>query len=237
MALWDYPQLFLQLALFQPIGGAAALSRDTPVEHTPSKLNPHAPNWTFRQNPLVPTASQPYSHGTSPHMHGSDDSLVHIIQQGQQQQRQLLNAVQIPKVELMTLDGDQLSYWGFIRMFDNCVEKDTVDSGSKLSCLLQYTSGKARSVIQCCAVMRPEQGYARARQLLEERFGNAFVITETWINKVTNGPVIKPHERHKLQEYADELRSCAETLQAMGNFAEISSQGSLVKIIRQKLQK
>ena len=161
-------------------------------------------------------------------MHGSDDSLVHIIQQGQQQQKQLLNAVQIPKVELMTFDGDPLSYWGFIRMFDNCVEKDTVDSGSKLSCLLQYTSGKvARSVIQCCAVMRPEQGYARARQLLEERFGNAFVITETWINKVTNGPVIKPHERHKLQEYADELRSCAETLQAMGNFAEISSQGSL----------
>ena len=215
----------------QPIGGAAALSRDIPVEHTRSRLNPHAPDWTFRQSPLVPTASQPYSHGTSPHMHGSDDSLVHIIQQGQQQQRQLLNAVQIPKVELMTFDGDPLSYWGFIRMFDNCVEKDTVDSGSKLSCLLQYTSGKARSVIQCCAVMRPEQGYARARQLLEERFGNAFVITETWINKVTNGPVIKPHERHKLQEYADELRSCAETLQAMGNFAEISSQGSLVKII------
>ena len=215
----------------QPIGGAAALSRDIPVEHTRSRLNPHAPDWTFRQHPLVPTASQPYSHGTSPHMHGSDDSLVHIIQQGQQQQRQLLNAVQIPKVELMTFDGDPLSYWGFIRMFDNCVEKDTVDSGSKLSCLLQYTSGKARSVIQCCAVMRPEQGYARARQLLEERFGNAFVITETWINKVTNGPVIKPHERHKLQEYADELRSCAETLQAMGNFAEISSQGSLVKII------
>ena len=215
----------------QPIGGAAALSRDIPVEHTRSRLNPHAPDWTFRQNPLVPTASQPYSHGTSPHTHGSDDSLVHIIQQGQQQQRQLLNAVQIPKVELMTFDGDPLSYWGFIRMFDNCVEKDTVDSGSKLSCLLQYTSGKARSVIQCCAVMRPEQGYARARQLLEERFGNAFVITETWINKVTNGPVIKPHERHKLQEYADELRSCAETLQAMGNFAEISSQGSLVKII------
>ena len=215
----------------QPIGGAAALSRDIPVEHTHSRLNPHAPDWTFRQHPLVPTASQPYSHGTSPHMHGSDDSLVHIIQQGQQQQRQLLNAVQIPKVELMIFDGDPLSYWGFIRMFDNCVEKDTVDSGSKLSCLLQYTSGKARSVIQCCAVMRPEQGYARARQLLEERFGNAFVITETWINKVTNGPVIKPHERHKLQEYADELRSCAETLQAMGNFAEISSQGSLVKII------
>ena len=77
----------------QPIGGAAALSRDILVEHTRSRLNPHAPDWTFRQNPLVPTASQPYSHGTSPHMHGSDDSLVHIIQQGQQQQRQLLNAV------------------------------------------------------------------------------------------------------------------------------------------------
>ena len=39
----------------QPIGGAAALSRDIPVEHTRSRLNPHAPDWTFRQHPLVPT--------------------------------------------------------------------------------------------------------------------------------------------------------------------------------------
>ena len=177
----------------------------------------------------VPSQLNPLAQEYRPDSENSN--LVHIIQEGQHQQRQLLDAMQIPKVELMTFDGDPLKYWGFIRTFDNNVERNTVDSGSKLSRLLQYTTGKAKMVIQSCAVMRPEEGYARARQLLEERFGNAFVITETWINKVTNGPAIKPHERDKIQDYADELRSCADTLQAMGNTAEISSQSSLVKII------
>ena len=161
----------------------------------------------------------------------SDDSLLQVIHQGQQQQRQLLNAIQIPKVEIAVFDGDPMKYWTFIRTFENSVEKDMVDSNSRLTRLLQYTSGKALKVIQSCAIMHPDEGYRRAKELLQERFGNPYTITETWIDHVTNGQAIKPHERQKLQDFADELRSCTETLKAMGNSAEINAQSSLVKII------
>ena len=211
-----------------PAGGATA-SRSTAV-HTHTVLNPHAPEWTAHR--ITPDNSTYLAdYGNPPQMHGKDDHLAYILQQGQWQQRQLINAIQIPKVELMMYDGDPLQYWGFIRMFDNSVEKDTVDNSAKLSRLLQYTSGRARAVIQCCAVMNPDMGYQRARQLLQERFGNSFIITETWIDQVTNGPQIKPNERQKLQDFSDELRSCMETLQAMGSSAEINAQSSLVKII------
>ena len=212
-----------------PAGGASASRSPTAVQ-THTVLNPYAPEWTAHCT-LPDTTAYLVDHSNPPQVHGKDDQLAHILQQGQWQQRQLINAIQIPEVELMTFDGDPLKYWGFIRMFDNSVEKDTVNSSSKLSLLLQYTSGRARAVIRCCDLMNPDMGYRRARELLQERFGNSFIITETWIDQVTNGPQIKPNERQKLQDFADELRSCMETLQAMGSSAEINVQSLLVKII------
>ena len=111
--------------------------------------------------------------------------LVNIIHQGQQQQCQLLNAIQIPKVEISVFDGDPMKYWLFIRTFENNVEKDTIDSCAKLARLLQYTTGKALKVIQSCAIMNPDDGYRRAKELLRERFRNPYTITETWNGHVT----------------------------------------------------
>ena len=186
-----------------------------PSQNTGSRyqLNPNAPAWT------------------GIHHDNSDGGLLNIIHQGQQQQRQLLNAIQIPKVEISVFDGDPMKYWTFIRTFENSVEKDTVDSCAKLARLLQYTTGKALKVIQSCAIMNPDDGYRRAKELLRERFGNPYTITETWIGHVTNGQTIKPNERQRLMDFADELRSCTDTLRAMGNTAEINAQSSLVKII------
>ena len=132
----------------------ATASKSTAV-HTLTMLNPHAPEWTAHST-LPDTTAYLADYSNPPQVHGKDDQLAHILQQGQWQQRQLFNAIQIPGVELMTYDGDPLKYWGFIYMFDNSVEKDTVDSSAKLSRLFQYTSGRARAVIQCCAVMNPD---------------------------------------------------------------------------------
>ena len=137
-----------------PAGGASA-SRSPTAVHTHTVLNPHAPELTAHH--IAPdTSTHLVDYGNPPQVHGKDDQLAHILQQGQWQQRQLINAIQIPEVELMTYDGDPLKYWGFICMFDNSVERDTVDSSAKLSRLLQYTSGRARAVIQGCAVMNPD---------------------------------------------------------------------------------
>ena len=38
--------------------------------------------------------------------------------------------------------------------------------------------------------METSRSYRRARQLLRDRFGNDFVVAETWVNKVAGGPVI-----------------------------------------------
>ena len=150
-------------------------------------------------------------------------SIIQLFAEGQRQQRELIDAVRLPATQLVSFDGDPLKYWSFIRSFENTVANSSADEGAKLARLIQYSTGKARKVIECCTVMDPVVGYTRARQLLAERFDDSFTIAEAWIRKVTEGRLLKPSDREPLQEFADDLRSCSETLKTMGHEAEINS--------------
>ena len=44
--------------------------------------------------------------------------------------------------------------------------------------------------------------------MLAERFGDVFKVSKSWIDEVSNGPIIKPGDREALQELADDLESC-----------------------------
>ena len=51
---------------------------------------------------------------------------------------ELIQALQLPKTELIQFNGDPLQYWPFIRAFDNIVERGTNDSAARLARLVQY---------------------------------------------------------------------------------------------------
>ena len=55
-------------------------------------------------------------------------------------------------------------------------------------------------------------GYAKARALLKERFGDDYKISQMWVKKVTEGSIVRHGEGHCLQELADDLRSYKEKL-------------------------
>ena len=145
--------------------------------------------------------------------------------------KQLLEAVHLPKGSMMTYDGDPMSFWVFMNAFDSCVGSTSVSDSVKLNRLFEYCKGKAAKVIQPCALMEPVEGYNRARKLLKERFGNDFVISEAWINKVTDGPMIKPNNGPELQNLVDDLKGCLETLNAMDKLQEIDTRIRMVRIV------
>lgn len=86
-------------------------------------------------------------------------------------------------------------------------------------------------MIHSCSVMDPEQGYLYAPKLLKERFGDNYVISEAWINKICNGRVIRPNDGKVLREISDDLRNCEATLIAMKCLSEINTQRILTKIV------
>ena len=79
--------------------------------------------------------------------------------------------------------------------------------------------------------MYPDVGYLRAKTLLKQRFGDEYTISEAWINKVTGGMRLKPTDGELLQNLADDLCNCSDTLTAMGCLNEVNNQKTLLKII------
>ena len=140
--------------------------------HTPhmepeaSKDAAHTPEFRRRSSNLSTTA-------------GNDqvsDILMQMLNNSHLQQQSLVETLQLPKTELMNFDGDPVNYWTFIRAFKNIADKETISDGAKFARLLQYCTGPARKLIQCCAVKSPSEGYRLAIQLHKSRFGNAFDI-------------------------------------------------------------
>ena len=119
--------------------------------------------------------------------------LMDLVHRDQQQQK-IMNAMCLPKVELLHFDGDALNYWLFSRQFDNNVDCNDIDEFHKSLILFQSCSGKARKVNECCAGMDTAVGYIRIRAILKERFGNDFVIAEAkWLGvQLSAGRTWKP---------------------------------------------
>jgi hypothetical protein len=85
----------------------------------PSNLNASAAEW-------VPEANT--------QLHTVNNNKQDVIERNQLQMMEIL---QLPKVEVVAFDGDPLKYWTFIRSFENIVERASVDSASRLMRLIQ----------------------------------------------------------------------------------------------------
>ena len=77
--------------------------------------------------------------------------------------------------------------------------KADVSDAAQLNRLLELCQGMARALIKCCALKKPTAGYQRARQLLDARFGDAYMIYEAQVRKIIDGPAVKPNNTESLQ--------------------------------------
>ena len=92
------------------------------------------------------------------------------------------------------------------------MEKCTKDDSLRLQLLIKYCTGKAKEPIKRCGMMSGKDGYVKAKKLLEECFGEKYVVSNAWIEKLSEGPPIKQNDREALLDLADDLESCEITL-------------------------
>ena len=163
---------------------------------------------------------------------GSGVEVLKSIQMVQQQVERQLKQQRLPKAELMSFDGDPLNYFLFMKSFENNVEKSTFDSSERLQILMQYCTGKARQVIKSCGMMDADVGFHKAKRLLAERFGDKYTVTNAWIHKVSEGPMIKISDREALQDLVDDLENCEITLKVTGRLHQINNEDRIIKILQ-----
>ncbi len=141
----------------------------------------------------------------------------------------MLSMFNLPKVELVTFSGDPLKYHEFIKSFDLNVDAVCEGPDRKLSRLMQYTSGSAKEAIRSCQLAGGSQGYSKARELLQTRFGNPHLATEHIISMLKDPKPVK--NQAEIQQLADSLESAYMVLCQLNTVSEVDNQYNMLSIV------
>ena len=143
---------------------------------------------------------------------------------------ELMAALNLPRVELDTFNGDPMTFHSFMATFEEHVGSKQISDAMKLSRLLQYTSGRAKEAIQACALMGGSQGYRQALGTLHKRFGDSHIVAEKLIASLQEGRAIKGAE--ELRKLADQAWHCALVLQRLGRSQELDTQSNIKRVLQ-----
>ena len=185
-------------------------------------------------------AAKPADYPDCPLAH---DKSVTNVQQVFQQQQEMLKMIastigssiskgfEMPRRDYLTFDGNPLSYPSFIENFKTNVEDIESNPNARRNFLIQLCTGKAKDAISGTVMLPPQEGYAKARSILREMFGQTHIIAASHIDRVTKGGPIKEFQSEKLLQLARDMENCQMNLSSLGFHADINSRGNLSAVV------
>lgn len=114
----------------------------------------------------------------------------------------------LPLLEPETFRGDLLQYPFWSKSFKTIIEDQTHKAAQRLFYLGKYTAGEAREAISGFLSLATPQAYTEAKKVLSDRFGNPFLIVDTYRKKINEWPRIQPNDGKTLRKYSDFLLHC-----------------------------
>ena len=103
--------------------------------------------------------------------------------------------------------GDPMEFHGFMSTFETQIEGRLSSPDAQLRYLEQYLDGEPRELIRSCVHSGP-MGYYEAKELLSQRYGDPYIISNAYIRKVTEWPVIGNNDTKSLEQFGTFLTRC-----------------------------
>ena len=118
------------------------------------------------------------------------------------------NATRLPVPEPPIFYGNPLQYTDWVCAFDTLIDSKGIPVTDKIHYLSKYLGGQAKECVKGYMTLRSESGYLQARRKLEERYGNEFIVAESFQQKLESWPKISAADHKGLQTLSDFLRQC-----------------------------
>lgn len=115
------------------------------------------------------------------------------------------NRVPIPEPEVFK--GDPLKYNDWKLSFCTLIDRKNLPTQEKLFFLRKYVGGTAKRAIEGHFLATTETAYCAAWDILEDRFGNPFIIAKSYRDKIHSWHKIGPKDSEHLREFVDFLSS------------------------------
>ncbi|KAK0143250.1 hypothetical protein N1851_018627 [Merluccius polli] len=119
-----------------------------------------------------------------------------------------------------------------MQSFEQTIELRTDDAVDLLHYLEQYTRGQPKQLVRSCQHMTDGIGYATAKALLQEHFGNEHVIASAYMDKIFAWPAIKSEDGKALQAYSLFLRGCHNAMKDVYNLSDLNTSANMVSVIK-----
>lgn len=115
------------------------------------------------------------------------------------------NRVPIPEPEVFK--GDPLKYNDWKLSFFTLIDRKNLLTQEKLFFFCKYVGGSAKRAIEGHFLVGTETAYRAAWDILEDRFGNPFIVAKSYRDKIHTWHKIGPKDSENLREFVDFLSS------------------------------
>lgn len=119
-----------------------------------------------------------------------------------------ISANRLPIPEPNIFSGDPLKFNHWKSSFHTLIEKKNIPATEKIFFLQKYVGGAAKEALEGYFLTDSEDSYYAAWDLLNERYGEPFVIAKAFRDRLHSWPKIGSRESADLRKFVDFLRSC-----------------------------
>ncbi|KAL7844978.1 hypothetical protein SRHO_G00235180 [Serrasalmus rhombeus] len=119
-----------------------------------------------------------------------------------------INTSRLPVPEPPIFSGDPIRYKDWKMSFLTLIGRKNIPVNEKIYYLRKYVTGVAKKAIESYFLVGTEEAYYSAWEILEERYGNSFVVAKAFRDKLNSWTKIGPKDSVELREFADFLRGC-----------------------------
>ncbi|XP_071953133.1 uncharacterized protein [Antedon mediterranea] len=138
----------------------------------------------------------------------------------------------IPAPEPPIFDGDPLKYYDWNASFRWLIENKGISKADRIHYLKRYIGGPAKEVVSGYFLLQGEHAYENAKAVLEKRYGNPFIVSEAFRDKLDSWPRIQARDYNGLRRLSDFLNQCNIAMKEMKGLEVLNDSRENRKILQ-----
>ena len=183
----------------------------------------------------------PSSNGNTPVSSSASTSIQNVPQSSVSVEQGLLDLAKsladqitvsrLPPPEPSVFSGDPLSYPSWRSAFQILIEQKKIPVSERLHYLKRYISGPVKDVIEGYFLLSTDTAYEEAKDTLDKRYGDPFIIANAFRDKLERWPRILPKDGIGLRKLADFLRQCQIAMQTTKSLSVLDDERENRKLL------
>ncbi|KAK3750705.1 hypothetical protein QZH41_005748 [Actinostola sp. cb2023] len=127
------------------------------------------------------------------------------------------NYSKLPSPEPGIFSGDLLHYPIWIQAFETLIENKTTRPNERIHFLRKYVAGEAKEAIDGLLLLKCDDAYQKAKEMLSKRFGDPFAIATAYRQKLESWPKIQNSDVKGLRKFTDFLAHCEKAMDGISS--------------------